>query len=93
MPSYDKPLAKVRPPPRSASQPKQRPLPAAEEHKYALDLEETPQPGIGGGPGGGQRVAATPLSVEEGLPVSRYERNMPTRPSRLGPRAGPADAK
>jgi len=78
VPQYEKPLAKVRPPP------KQRSLHPSEEHRYALDLAKTPEAGIGGGDsrggGGGDGVP--------GSAVSRYERNIPSKPSRMNASAG-----
>jgi hypothetical protein len=88
VPNYDAPLAKVRPPPR------QRALPPSEQHKYSLDLAQPPPPGLhggGGGPGGGSNAmpaAGSPLPVEQGAPISRYQRNIPNKPSRLQLPAG-----
>lgn len=74
-PVYDKPLGKVRPPP------KQRALQPGEEHKYSLDLasssSSTPH-----------HSSQDPIMLEEGNAVSRYQRNIPTKPSRLHGSAG-----
>jgi hypothetical protein len=77
MPSYEMPLAKVKPPP------KQRALMPGEEHKYSLDLAVPPQSGFSGS----GSASATPV-LEEGSGVSRYQRNIPTKPSRLTSAAG-----
>jgi len=79
LPGYDAPLAKVRPPPR------QRPLPPSEQHKYSLDLAEPPPPGMAPGPASGIEppVPGSPLPIEQGAPISRYQRNIPNKPSRL----------
>jgi len=74
VPTYDKPLARVKPPP------KQRALHPSEEHKYALDLAVppgAPSPAPGGGLGGSRE------SLELGGPVSKYDRNQPSGHSRL----------
>jgi len=73
-PSYDKPLAKVKPPP------KQRALMPGEEHKYSLDLAVPPETGL--------KSSSLDSPLEEGTGVSRYQRNIPTKPSRLSSSAG-----
>lgn len=92
VPSYEKPLAKVRPPP------KQRTLHPGEEHRYALDVAKSPEPGIGvgggggggggkGGGGGGGGRGGGELVPGNG-PISRYERNVPSNPSRMNTSGG-----
>ena len=70
VPMFDKPLAKVRPPP------KQRSLAPGDAHKYALDLAVAASERGGG-------LVGSPLPVEQGTPVSRYQRDIPSNPSRL----------